>query len=219
MLLIIEKVNDVWKPYKFHADNSRKFLACYNNPVFYKGNFYALDYNGTLGVFNLEDSRDERNFDKSNWEVLPETLTQFDGVNPSYLVECEGELLLVNFERPFGKLVEVFKLDPCKMKWVKVKSLGNYSLFISHTSSFSVIAPDSSMANKIYFSRLHGESERILYYSLDTGKYHYIGSEQSSEDFYNTKSMVNCTWIEPNWSPNPAKNTRSLALKFTATYI
>ncbi|XP_026452247.1 F-box/kelch-repeat protein At1g57790-like [Papaver somniferum] len=155
MLLIIEKVNDVWKPYKFHADNSRKLLACYNNPVFYKGNFYALAYNGTLGVFNLEDSRDQINFDKSNWKVIPKTLTQFDGVNPSYLVECEGELLLVIFERPFGKLVEIFKMDPCKMKWVKVKSLGNYSLFISHTSSFSVIAPDSSIANKIYFSRLN----------------------------------------------------------------
>ncbi|KAI3979365.1 hypothetical protein MKX01_001557 [Papaver californicum] len=198
-------VNGLWEPYKYEADSSCKFFACHNNPVFYKGNFYALDYNGTLGLFNLE----ERNFDDSIWKVLPKTLAQFDGVNPSYLVECEGELLVVNFERPSGKLVESFKLDHCRMKWVKVKSSGKYSLFIGHTSSSSAIAPNSSMANKIY-SRLHGESDNILYYSLDTVKYHYIGNEQSSEDFYNTKSMVNCKWIEPNWSGNPSQESPRL---------
>ncbi|OVA04481.1 Protein of unknown function DUF295 [Macleaya cordata] len=89
------------------------------------------------------------------------------------------------------------RLDFSKMVWVKVESLGKHMLFISNTSSLSAIAPDSRMENKIYFARLHGEE--ILFYSLDTGSYHCLGSRHSAKDFYDTTERLNCTWIEPNW--------------------
>ncbi|KAI3830486.1 hypothetical protein MKW98_030649 [Papaver atlanticum] len=67
-----------------------------------------------------------------------------------------------------------------------------HALFISNTSSFSAVAPRSCMENNIYFPRLYGE--RILYYSLDTLRYHCVGSDQhTSQDFRNTKERSNST--------------------------
>ncbi|KAI3908732.1 hypothetical protein MKW98_029282 [Papaver atlanticum] len=165
------------------------FMPCINNPVFFDRAFYCLDYNGMLGVFNMTDD--------SSWEILPKSLKQFSGFYPSYLVECDKKLLLVNLGQS-GKSVDVYRLDDSEMVWVKLNSLGKHALFISYASSFSAVAPRSCMENKIYFPRLYGE--RILYYSLDTCQYHYVGSNQpSSLDFHNTKERLSCSWIEPRW--------------------
>ncbi|KAI3939926.1 hypothetical protein MKW98_029702 [Papaver atlanticum] len=168
----------------------RDFMPCINNPVFYNGAFYCLDYNGLLGVFYMKGD--------FCWEILSKSLGQFNGIYPSFLVECDEKLLLVNLGQS-GKSTEVYSLDESEMAWVKLKSLGKHAIFISYTSSFSAIAPRSFMENKIYFPRLYGE--KVLYYSLDTCRYHCVGSNQySSQDFHNTKEISNCTWIEPNWS-------------------
>ncbi|XP_026449034.1 uncharacterized protein LOC113349302 isoform X2 [Papaver somniferum] len=166
------------------------FMPCINNPVFFDKAFYCLDYNGMLGVFNMTED--------SSWEILPKSLKQFSGFYPSYLVGCDKKLLLVNLGQS-GKSVDIYRLDHTEMVWVKLNSLGKHVLFINYASSFSAVAPRSCMENKIYFPRLYGE--RILYYSLDTCKYHYVGSNQpSSQDFHNTKERLRCTWIEPRWS-------------------
>ncbi|XP_026378185.1 F-box/kelch-repeat protein At1g57790-like [Papaver somniferum] len=175
--------------YKSHYIND--FMPCINNPVFHNGVFYCLDYNGMLGVFDVKKG-------DRGWEVLSKSLKQFSNFYPSYLVECDEKLLLVNVGQS-GKSVDIYRLDDSEMVWVKLNSLGKHALFISYTSSFSVVAPRSCMENKIYFPRLHGES--ILYYSLDTCRYHCVGSNQhSSQDFHNTKERLSCTWIQPNWS-------------------
>ncbi|KAI3908744.1 hypothetical protein MKW98_029294 [Papaver atlanticum] len=173
--------------YVQYMDN---FMPCINNPVFYNGAFYCLDYNGMLGVFNMKGDH--------SWSVLPKSLKQFGGFDPSYLVECDEKLLLVSLGQG-EKSVDIYRLDDSEMVWVKLNSLGKHALFISNTSSFSAVAPRSCMENKIYFSRLFGE--RILYYSLDTCRYHCVGSDQHSlQDFHNTKERLSCAWIEPRWS-------------------
>ncbi|XP_026438082.1 uncharacterized protein LOC113336649 [Papaver somniferum] len=165
-------------------------MPCINNPVFYNGAFYCLDYNGMLGVFSLEGG--------VSWKVLSKSLKQFSGFYPSYLVECDEKLLLVNIGQS-GKLVEIHRLDDEEMVWVKLNSLGKRALFINYTSSFSAVAPRSCMENNIYFPKLY--AEKVLYYSLDTCRYRSVGSHQhSSQDFHRTKERSNCTWIEPNWS-------------------
>ncbi|OVA04482.1 Protein of unknown function DUF295 [Macleaya cordata] len=101
------------------------------------------------------------------WKVLAKPRKHFNVVYPSFLVECDRKLLLVDLG-PLGKSVEIFSLDFSKMVWVKVESLGKHMLFISNTSCLSAIAPNSCMENKIYLARLHGEE--ILFYSLGTGR-------------------------------------------------
>ncbi|KAI3997108.1 hypothetical protein MKX01_006962 [Papaver californicum] len=166
------------------------FMPCINNLVFYNGAFYCLDYNGMLGVFNMKG-----NF---SWKVFSKSLKQFSGFYPRYLIECEDKLLPVNSGQS-GKSVDVYRLDDSEMVWVKLNSLGKHALFISYTSSFSAVVPRSCMENKIYFPRLY--DERILYYSLDTYRYHFVGSNQhSAQDFHNIKERSNCSWIEPRWS-------------------
>ncbi|OVA04496.1 Protein of unknown function DUF295 [Macleaya cordata] len=191
-ILSIARGNDIWRSSIYLNTNLPSyvdFIPCLNNPVFYGGAFYCLDYNGALGVFNLKDG--------FVWKILVKSQRQFNDVYPSFLVECDGKLLLVDLG-PLGKSIGIFRLDFSKMVWVKVESLGKHVLFISNTSCLSATAPRSFMENKIYFPRLHGDG--ILFYSLDTGSYHSLGSQHSAKDFYDTTEWLNCTWIEPNWS-------------------
>ncbi|XP_026406553.1 F-box/kelch-repeat protein At1g57790-like isoform X1 [Papaver somniferum] len=162
-----------------------------NNPTFYNGAFYCLDRNGILGVSKQENGI-------ISWEVLamvPRPNCEF--IYESYLVECEGKLLCVLLGH-LGKWVRIFRLNNTRMVWAEVENLGQHMLCISNTSCISAVAPTSKMENKIYFSRLHEEG--ILLYSLDTGMYHCLGSRHSSKDYRDTKEVLWCSWIEPNWS-------------------
>ncbi|XP_026419681.1 F-box/kelch-repeat protein At1g57790-like [Papaver somniferum] len=178
------------------------FVPSFNNPVFFRTRFFCLDYSGTLGCCVVNDKNNNNGLD---WTIYTDQLKRFDDAFPSYLVECDGDLLLVNIG-PIGETVGVFGLDWTNKVWVKVESLGKHMLFISNTSSCSAIAPpNSQMENKVYFPRLHKDGKGLLFCSLDTGKYHYsIRAQQKNIDaatnFYDTKEMCNSTWIEPNWS-------------------
>nr|QBG82594.1 f-box/kelch-repeat protein [Papaver somniferum] len=168
-----------------------KFKLTINNPVFYHGRFYCLDNNGALGVFNHEHPN-------MSWEILSMIPPPNCGfIYNSYLVDCEGELLSVLLGR-LGNWVCIYILNETEMVWIEVKHLGQYMLFLSSTSCISAIAPTSQMENNIYFPRLHNEG--ILYYSLDTGMYHSVGSCHSAKDFRDSKERLHCSWIEPNWS-------------------
>ncbi|XP_026403622.1 F-box/kelch-repeat protein At1g57790-like [Papaver somniferum] len=180
-----------WSVCNSQNTNVEKFMPSHNTPVFYNGAFYCVDYNGMLGVFNLEDH---------SWKVLEKPLEQFSGIYPSFLVECAGQILLVNFGH-LGATIRVFRLDFSKMVWDEVRNLGKHMLFISYTSCFSAIAPHKRMENKIYFPRLCLNGEGVLFYSLETGNYHSFGTRHSANNFYETEGWyTNCTWIEPNWS-------------------
>ncbi|XP_026451771.1 F-box/kelch-repeat protein At3g18720-like [Papaver somniferum] len=86
------------------------FMPCINNPVFYKGDFYCLDYNGMLGVLSAKG-------DDFSWKILPKSLKQFSAIYPSYLVECDDKLLLINVGQS-GKSIEIYRLDEPKMVWI-----------------------------------------------------------------------------------------------------
>ncbi|KAI3944715.1 hypothetical protein MKW98_021173 [Papaver atlanticum] len=168
-----------------------KFELTLNNPVFYNGRFYCLDSNGALGVFKYENSNMSR-------EILSMITPPNCGfIYNSYLVECDGKLLSVLLGR-LGHWVRIYKLNETIMVWTEVKHLGRHMLFLSTTSCISAIAPTSQMENKIYFPRLHNEG--ILYYSLDTGTYHSVGSNHSAKKNHDSNEKLHCSWIEPNWS-------------------
>ncbi|OVA08173.1 Protein of unknown function DUF295 [Macleaya cordata] len=193
-ILFISRGDDSWRSYIINYNKlplKEKCMPCRNNPVFYNGVFYCLDYKGALGAFDLND-------DDYTWKFLDNPQRPCNSIYQSFLVECEGKLLSV-FLGHLGKWVRIFRLDFSRMVWVEVESLGRHMLFVSHTSCLSTVAPDNQMKNKIYFPRFHGEG-RIIFYSLDTGRYHCHGGSHSSQDFYNTKEQLYCSWIEPNWS-------------------
>ncbi|KAI3878628.1 hypothetical protein MKW98_027933 [Papaver atlanticum] len=170
----------------------KQFEADFNNPVFYRGDYYCLDNNGSLGVSTIEHG--------ISWEILANVIPpKCEFIYKTFLVECEGKLLSVLLGH-LGKWVRIFRLndEDTDLVWVEVKHLGRHMLCISNTSCISAIAPTGQMENKIYFPRLHNEG--ILFYSLDTGMYHSVGSEHSAKDYRDSREKLNCSWIEPNWS-------------------
>ncbi|RZC90722.1 hypothetical protein C5167_028555 [Papaver somniferum] len=165
------------------------FKLSLNNPVFYRGAFYCLDCNGTLGVYDLNGF---------SWEILvkvPPPSCSF--IYKRFLVECGGELLSVYLGN-FGEWVRAFRLDMPEKVWMEVKHLGKHMLFISNASCVSAVAPNCRMDNKIYFPRLH--NRELLCYSLETGTYNSLSSGSSAADFYESTEYLSCSWIEPDWS-------------------
>lgn len=120
------------------------------------------------------------------------------------LVVCGGELLSVFIGRG-GKWVQVFMFNGPEMDWVQVQSLAlgsdQYSLFISPYSSFSMVATEAGMGDRIYLPRLRGRGQDdIVYYSLKSGKFHSLGNEEPIEDLCGTRELLNSFWIQPTWS-------------------
>ncbi|XP_026393265.1 F-box/kelch-repeat protein At1g57790-like [Papaver somniferum] len=210
-IFFIKRGEEHWRCDSFDATSylplNRKqmgFEMDLNNPVFYNGVFYCLDINGNLGVSKQEN-------DNVSWEVLAMVSGPNCGfIYKSYLVECEGKLLCVLLGH-LGKWVRIFRLNDTQMVWVEVKDLGRHMLCVSNTSSISAVAPVSQMENKIYFPRLHEDG--ILFYSLDTGMYHCVGTtKHSAKDYRDTKVKLFCSWIEPNWSETSVKSLDWLSI-------
>ncbi|XP_026451014.1 F-box/kelch-repeat protein At1g57790-like [Papaver somniferum] len=195
-LYFIRKGEAFWRFFVFGNADTEKYIPLHNAPVICNGVFYCVDYNGALGILNIEDN---------SWKVLEKPHQQFGAMYPSFLVESGGELLLVKLER-YGTLLGIFRLDFNKMEWMRVESLGKHMLFVSYTSCISAIAPTSHMENKVYFPRLFLNGEGVVFYSLEAATYSSFGSQHSATDFYNTEGWyANCTWIEPNWVKSTAQ--------------
>ncbi|KAJ8440478.1 hypothetical protein Cgig2_013637 [Carnegiea gigantea] len=143
---------------------------------------------GSLQFFNPFTRVREGTFEVHD---RPETLGD-DGMHSNHLVECDGELLSI-FIGEMGKWIQVFRFDQTKMKWVRIESIGNHVLFLSPISSFSMVARERGMANRIYLPRRYGNG--VLFYALDTGKYSILTGEKSFEDFSGTKEHTRCCWI------------------------
>ncbi|XP_026452283.1 F-box/kelch-repeat protein At1g57790-like [Papaver somniferum] len=163
----------------------RRYESFLSTAFFRDGDFFCVDSRGIMGVFSPKDN---------SWKVLEEPHEQRTfGSRPGFLVECGGDLLLVKLEH-HGRSIRISRLNFSEMEWVKVESLEEYVLFISHTSCVSAVAPNNYMKNKVYFPRLHLNDGGILFYSLETCSYHTLGSQHSADD------TEGCTWIEPNSS-------------------
>ncbi len=162
-----------------------------NSAVFYRGAFYCLGKKGNLGLLKLNDEEED------TWEVLTQPKSPcLSGYHKNFLVECDGELLSV-FVGCLGKWVQVFKLNESKMTWIRVESLGNYMLYLSCSSSLAVMAKTPGMENKIYFPIFCGES--MVFFSLETKKFHSFESKDVAIDFYSSREKLRCGWIEPRW--------------------
>ncbi|KAL3517150.1 hypothetical protein ACH5RR_024052 [Cinchona calisaya] len=162
-------------------------------PIFLDDSFYFLGEDGTIGVLKLEEY-----YTSLTLHQLKKACTS-SSYHENFLVECDGELLSV-FVGKFGQWVQVFKLNQSEseMEWKEVKDLGNYSLYLCEVSTIATESKASEMKNRIYFPRFDGES--VMYYSLDTGRFHSSESnEEVSMDYYGSREQRSCCWIEPRW--------------------
>ncbi|KAH7862044.1 hypothetical protein Vadar_034067 [Vaccinium darrowii] len=168
-----------WSHFQLES-NSNFGLGFMSYPVFANGAFYIMSKNGGLGVLKLEGT-DENN--GCSLEILENTKSPCKSFSRNFLVECDGELLSV-FVADFGKWVEVFKLNNITLVWERVHSLGNRTLYISHSSALSTKAKAPEMEEKIYLPRFCEQG--IVSYSLATGLYHY--SSRCEEGLYHYSS-------------------------------
>ncbi|XP_074278353.1 F-box protein At3g56470-like [Silene latifolia] len=176
-----------WNSCHFGNNQDGRFCPGFASPMYYAGGFYFLDEDtGNLGVFQLGDG-DPR------WTVYGRPFVRAGGFHSSYLVECGGDLISV-FIGKKGCWVQVFRFNFLNKKWFRAKDLGNHILFISHNSCFSEeVSKVNRMRNRIYLPWLKGNN--IVYYSLETQKYHVDGSEDEYKDFFFMKQPYRCCWI------------------------
>ncbi|WJX92391.1 hypothetical protein P8452_74039 [Trifolium repens] len=158
---------------------------------FHRKEIRNISITGKLGV--IKATREE-----ASLEVLEELQAPCCTCFNNFLVECDGNLLLV-FESPFAKGVYIFKLNESTMTWTRVESLKNHMLFVGKTS-FSVVANIPGMENKIYFPRFYGQS--IVFYSLETNNYHTFQNEVVN--FHHVREHLSGSWIQPKWSSTRA---------------
>ncbi|KAL3828897.1 hypothetical protein ACJIZ3_017699 [Penstemon smallii] len=142
---------------------------CYCDVVYYKDNFYAVDYCGVIVVCDINDVNGPKTTPVARF-------SDERAVHQKYLVELSGFLLLVirfrggvdfgdeeDVDRPcyYTTGFSIFALEECPgdgssnnypYKMTKVESLGDKSLFIGYNTSVSVLSSKYVKANCIYFS-------------------------------------------------------------------
>ncbi|XVF77492.1 hypothetical protein PTKIN_Ptkin14bG0048700 [Pterospermum kingtungense] len=175
---------------QYHYPDLDGFKSNHNSPIYFDGAFYFLGRDGKVAVFRQNDGQNDG---QVSWKILEELQSPCDSYCSNYILECGGNLLSVFVA---DQMVHIYKLnftDP--MTWEKVKSLENHALFVSPSSSFSVIPKMSDMENKVYFCKLYGKD--IVYYCLSTDKFYTCGKKEVVADFHNTTEFLHSTWIEP----------------------
>ncbi|KAL5718497.1 hypothetical protein ACHQM5_011394 [Ranunculus cassubicifolius] len=195
-MLAYRKHENRWISYYYEVPYA--FIPSHCNPVFHGGVFYSLSKDGMLGVFNPSG--------EDKWRVyldlsVPDVNSSSAGSialdsSRSYITESDGDIFAV-FMGYLGKPVSVYKLykSEKKVKWIKVQSLGNRVMFVSHTTSLLIPAKLKGTENRIYLPRF--KKNASVFYSLTSGSYHSFG-EDSQADWIDTCEHWNCTWLLTN---------------------
>ncbi|XP_012829465.1 PREDICTED: F-box/kelch-repeat protein At1g57790-like [Erythranthe guttata] len=81
--------------------------------------------------------------------------------------------------------------------WELVEDLGDRVFYVSNSCSFGYTTDvrSKSMKNKIFFPKFHGDN--VVYYSLDTHKYHSFEGGYSCNNPHGLKKLNFATWIMP----------------------
>ncbi|MFS7908673.1 hypothetical protein Hanom_Chr01g00085911 [Helianthus anomalus] len=175
---------------RFHLNFGVDGLRSFHFATLYRRNLYALYNNGGLGFIDTDNP-------DFTWCEGPRSSCTSPKQN--FLMKCDEQLLLVVVSE-FGECVEVFKMND-STEWEKTESLGRYTIYICGKACLCIEAKTPEMANKIYFPRLHSENRKIVFYSLETRRYHTSDVEESfGGDFMGTKHHLDPhVWIEPSW--------------------
>ncbi|RLM60807.1 F-box protein family-like [Panicum miliaceum] len=161
---------DAWS--RLRLELEEPFHVAYNNPIYFRGEFYCLGRKGSLAVF-IPSNKTWRALDKP--EPIYAELNVFDddheGAKFCYLVELAGDLVSV-FMRNAEEPPRVFKLDQTKMTRAGVEDIDGAALFLDYKASFGVVSPGAGNGNKIFFPRYSEDGKQAAFYDLETKMYH-----------------------------------------------
>ncbi|KAK9689178.1 hypothetical protein RND81_09G041200 [Saponaria officinalis] len=177
-----------WDEMEFNSDTDIPFYPNHrSSPRYHKNAFYFIGMHGCLGVYKFNQG-------KLTWHVYESPLSDDDAscIDSCYLVELDGELASV-FIGDMGGWVRVFKFDTLDKCWLELDTLGDYVIFVSRASCFSVKSKKSEIKNRIYLPRRM--DNEIVFYSLDTRMYHTASNTKSMYNFYGMKAQSSCCWV------------------------
>ncbi|CAK9157693.1 unnamed protein product [Ilex paraguariensis] len=167
------------------VENNCNFKVTDCSPVMCNGLYYCLGFAGNFGVFDPEDN---------SWTICGKRHRQLKRSEQRFLIESDGDLFAVFASRD-GRQACVLKLDFLDKAWHEVQSLGDRMLYVCYRGSFSKKAVVRGTSNKIYFPKFFDSNG--VFYSLTTRKFHTFFGNYSRGDFYGTKEMKHCAWINP----------------------
>ncbi|KAJ4732384.1 F-box/kelch-repeat protein [Rhynchospora pubera] len=117
-----------------------------------------------------------------------------------YLVDCDGEIILVTFNRRHHQWesFETYKLDLNEKTYVRLPNLGNRSIFIGHDRTFSVSCDNLSSvpANFIYLCELRRYETAC--YNLKTNRVKCLFGEPFLNSFPLLEKLIKCC-ARPCW--------------------
>ncbi|PWA86335.1 hypothetical protein CTI12_AA146440 [Artemisia annua] len=173
--------------------------SSFHFPTFCGQDVYVLRNDSGVDVYRKVGHEDY------SWETFIAEAPRSCCTSPAkhFLAKCDQHLFLV-VVGDSGESVEVFKVNESKKEWEKVRCLGTHMIYICATTCLCIEAKLPEMENKIYFPTLHSVDGKIVFYSLETCKYHTFNGKNIGEtfvDFFGLECHSNPhTWIEPSWS-------------------
>ncbi|XP_071688347.1 F-box/kelch-repeat protein At1g57790-like [Rutidosis leptorrhynchoides] len=175
-----------WRTLQFSRVHSKPFRF----QTFFGRDIYALNHQKLI-VFRRDDFLQQR--------VV--SYVPYNCHKPStkyYLTKSNQHLLLVSVD-VFEKSVEVHKWNQSTSKFEKLKSLGKDVIYVSETTCLCTEATTPKMENKVYFHQAYSENDTLLFYSLETGRFHALDDDNmqgSYGDLFKHKRLLRPhTWI------------------------
>ncbi|XP_071717829.1 F-box/kelch-repeat protein At1g57790-like [Rutidosis leptorrhynchoides] len=164
-------------------------------PTFVGCDLYALFNNGEIYVLrNIVNGQQDY-----SWKKVVDDVGGRCG-SQHFIVKSDQNLLLVSVSK-FGEFVDVFKLNKYGKEWEKVDCLGRQMIYICSSTCVCVEAKIPEMENKIYFPRFGSKNGDIVFYSLETRKYHTFKDKLIRQNLGMGIDHLNPhVWIEPSWS-------------------
>ena len=159
------------------------------NPIFHNGECFILDVNGKVAIFNPKDP-------EATFRICRNPFSRKSKIRESFLIESDGELLAITMIGKEGHIC-LHKLHSSKMdwNWINMLNLDKNILYLSYSGSWANTTSFRGMSNKIYFPKFQGKY--MVFYSLDTKKYHSDEDEFWSNNAYNLSGSMYSTWIKP----------------------
>ncbi|KAK1316823.1 hypothetical protein QJS10_CPA05g00084 [Acorus calamus] len=161
--------------------------------VAFEGKIYVLTKRGTVATVDIDAQPKMAILDVDG--VVGDQF-EFRATYPyrPFLAECDGDLLMVYFDH---RRLIVYKMDFLVPEWMRIPSLGDWSLFVSPSGSvFSVVTPSrwGFRADSVYFA---GVGKNMLgVYSLDNNVYEVIMVGAADADGDLADDLM--TWISPS---------------------
>ncbi|KAL8059047.1 hypothetical protein ABFX02_03G061800 [Erythranthe guttata] len=188
---VLKHGEDEWKIYIYETPH--EFQATLGPPILDDGLLYFLDLKGNIATFDISKHGYNLAWSVFTGCLKPRQLRK--NIREHFLIKPKGEKeIFAVFAIYSERRVSVYRLSK-GLSWEFVEDLGDKVFYLCRTSSFGYTTDVKSMANKIFFPKFYGD--KIIYYSLDTKKYHCFEGDYSSNNSNGLGGLGCVTWMVP----------------------